>query len=94
MASLPWQEPEPADIDAPSARAILDEEFYDLEKIKDRILEYLAVRKLRQERERRIATEDADGKASADPSSPEEMESTAPPSPNARRETDLDRDGT
>ena len=57
------------DIDVPSARAILDEDHYDLEKIKDRILEYLAVRKLRQERERRIATEDADGKASADPSS-------------------------
>ena len=34
----------------PQARAILDEDHYDLEKIKDRILEYLAVKKLRQER--------------------------------------------
>ena len=32
------------------ARQVLDEDHYDLEKVKDRILEYLAVRKLREER--------------------------------------------
>ena len=34
----------------PRPRQVLDEDHYDLEEIKDRILEYLAVRKLRQER--------------------------------------------
>ncbi len=34
----------------PYARQVLDEDHYDLEKIKDRILEYLAVRRLREER--------------------------------------------
>ncbi len=32
---------------SPKARKILDEDHYDLEKVKDRILEYLAVRKLK-----------------------------------------------
>ena len=41
------------EIDVPKARQILDEDHYDLEKIKDRILEYLAVKKLRQERQAR-----------------------------------------
>jgi ATP-dependent Lon protease len=50
MVSLPWQPPAPVSIDVPAARRILDDDHYDLERIKDRILEYLAVRKLRQER--------------------------------------------
>ncbi|OGT76182.1 MAG: endopeptidase La [Gammaproteobacteria bacterium RIFCSPLOWO2_12_FULL_38_14] len=37
-------------IDIVRARQILDEDHYDLEKIKDRIIEYLAVKKLRSER--------------------------------------------
>jgi ATP-dependent Lon protease len=80
LASLPWKEPDPKDIDVPTARRVLDEDHYDLDKVKDRILEYLAVRKLRQERAARISSavdEDVDG--------------SEPPPPNARRETDLDR---
>jgi ATP-dependent Lon protease len=50
MASLPWDKLSGAPIDIAKARQILDEDHYDLEKIKDRILEYLAVRKLREER--------------------------------------------
>jgi ATP-dependent Lon protease len=50
IASLPWSTSTGAEIDVPRARQILDEDHYDLEKIKDRILEYLAVRKMKAER--------------------------------------------
>jgi ATP-dependent Lon protease len=50
MASLPWSKTDGGTIDIRRAREVLDEDHYDLDKIKDRILEYLAVRKLRQER--------------------------------------------
>jgi ATP-dependent Lon protease len=51
MASLPWSKASGGAIDIPRARQVLDEDHYDLEKIKDRILEYLAVKKLREERQ-------------------------------------------
>jgi ATP-dependent Lon protease len=50
MASLPWSVLSGGKIDIAKARQVLDQDHYDLEKIKDRILEYLAVRKLQQER--------------------------------------------
>jgi len=50
MANLPWQKLSGSAIDIERARTVLDEDHYDLEKIKDRILDYLAVRKLRAER--------------------------------------------
>jgi ATP-dependent Lon protease len=50
MASLPWSKLSGGAIDIHRARQVLDEDHFDLEKIKDRILEYLAVRKLRQDR--------------------------------------------
>jgi ATP-dependent Lon protease len=50
MASLPWTRLSGGTIDIARARKVLDEDHYDLEKIKDRLLEYLAVKKLRQER--------------------------------------------
>jgi ATP-dependent Lon protease len=53
MASLPWSKLGGGTIDIHRARQVLDEDHFDLEKIKDRILEYLAVKKLRQEREGR-----------------------------------------
>lgn len=46
MIELPWTIPEEAAIDIAEARRILDEDHYDLDKIKKRIIEYLAVRKL------------------------------------------------
>ena len=46
LVELPWKSPEPKPIDLNEARRILDEDHYGLEKIKKRILEYLAVRKL------------------------------------------------
>ena len=44
--SLPWNKETRDKIDLKNAREILDNEHYGLEKVKDRILEYLAVRKL------------------------------------------------
>lgn len=46
LIELPWALPEEASIDIPEARRILDEDHYGLDKIKQRIIEYLAVRKL------------------------------------------------
>jgi ATP-dependent Lon protease len=51
VADLPWTTLTAGAIDIPATRRILDEDHYDLEKIKDRILEYLAAKKLRQERQ-------------------------------------------
>jgi ATP-dependent Lon protease len=51
MASLPWSKLGGGTIDIHLARRVLDEDHFDLEKIKDRILEYLSVKKLRQERD-------------------------------------------
>ncbi|HEY2775869.1 MAG TPA: endopeptidase La [Candidatus Binatia bacterium] len=46
MAELPWKLEEESPIDIAAARRILDEDHYGLDKIKRRILEFLAVRKL------------------------------------------------
>ncbi|HMK78909.1 MAG TPA: endopeptidase La [Xanthobacteraceae bacterium] len=46
LIELPWALPEEAPIDIAQARAILDADHYGLDKIKRRIIEYLAVRKL------------------------------------------------
>ena len=46
LIELPWALPEEKPIDISEARRILDEDHYDLDKIKRRIIEYLAVRKL------------------------------------------------
>ncbi len=51
LVSLPWDKSTGKKIDVPYARQVLDEDHYDLEKIKDRILEYLAVRRLKEERQ-------------------------------------------
>jgi ATP-dependent Lon protease len=47
MTSLPWAKSSGTeDIDISKAQAILDEDHYDLEKVKQRVLDYLAVKKL------------------------------------------------
>jgi len=47
MTSLPWSKSSGSEeIDIPKAHAILDEDHYDLQKVKERILDYLAVKKL------------------------------------------------
>jgi len=49
LVNLPWSISTEDNLDIPHARQVLDEDHYDLEKIKDRILEYLAVRKLKRD---------------------------------------------
>ncbi|HET8975720.1 MAG TPA: endopeptidase La [Solirubrobacterales bacterium] len=46
ILDLPWNELTEDNLDIAHARDVLDEDHYDLEEVKDRILEYLAVRKL------------------------------------------------
>jgi ATP-dependent Lon protease len=46
LIELPWAPPPEKTIDIPQARRILDEDHFGLERIKTRIIEYLAVRKL------------------------------------------------
>jgi ATP-dependent Lon protease len=50
MTSLPWNKTSATAIDIAKAKITLDEDHYDLEKIKNRILEYLSVKKLGEER--------------------------------------------
>ncbi|MGH7867881.1 MAG: endopeptidase La [Candidatus Dormibacteraceae bacterium] len=50
LVSLPWNRSTEQEIDIQRARKVLDADHYDLDKIKQRIIEYLAVRRLKQER--------------------------------------------
>jgi ATP-dependent Lon protease len=47
LASLPWSKESSDSLDLKEAREILDKDHYDIERVKDRILEFLAVRKLK-----------------------------------------------
>ena len=49
ILDLPWLETTPDDIQVEKAQAILDHDHFDLEKIKKRIVEYLAVRELKKD---------------------------------------------
>ncbi|MBX6394710.1 MAG: endopeptidase La [Alicyclobacillaceae bacterium] len=46
LMALPWKEPGPREIDIERAQQVLDEDHYGLDKVKERIIEYLAVQKL------------------------------------------------
>src|SRR5436190_729034 len=47
LVALPWSKRTDAEIDIQKAKEVLDNDHYDLEKVKERILEYLAVRKMK-----------------------------------------------
>jgi ATP-dependent Lon protease len=47
LAVLPWQKSSGVEVDILKAKEILDSDHYDLEKVKDRILDYLSVRRLK-----------------------------------------------
>jgi ATP-dependent Lon protease len=65
LTSLPWSKSTGEKIDVPRARQVLDHDHYDLEKIKDRILEYLAVRRLKEERMAEQTQREAEAKVEA-----------------------------
>ena len=69
VAELPWNTRSPEHLDIPEASNILEEDHYALGDVKDRVLEFLAVRQLRQ------AEEAAEREAAAD-------EDVAEPKPN------------
>ncbi|MBN2677670.1 MAG: endopeptidase La [Anaerolineaceae bacterium] len=55
MVSLPWSVTTPDNLDIAHARLVLEKDHYGLKDVKTRILEYLAVRKLRQDRKTEIS---------------------------------------
>jgi ATP-dependent Lon protease len=59
LTSLPWDIQTDDNLDIAHAREVLDEDHYDLDEIKERILEYLAVRKLRDERKEEFEQREA-----------------------------------
>ncbi len=48
LAELPWSKATKDNLDLKAAHKVLEEDHYDLEKVKERIIEYLAVRKLKE----------------------------------------------
>ncbi len=48
LAELPWSKATKDNLDLKAAHKVLEEDHYDLEKVKERILEYLSVRKLKE----------------------------------------------
>ncbi len=60
LVSLPWSLVTQDNLDIPHAREVLDQDHHGLEDVKERILEYLAVRKLRQERSDELEQDSGD----------------------------------
>jgi ATP-dependent Lon protease len=58
LTDMPWQVATEDQLDIAHARQVLDEDHYDLEDLKERILEYLAVRKLKLERKEDLEQEE------------------------------------
>jgi ATP-dependent Lon protease len=73
IAELPWNVRSPEHLDIPAAAEILEEDHYALGDVKDRVLEFLAVRQLRQaEEEARKAAEAAEAAATGPEAAAEE----------------------
>jgi len=60
LVTLPWSKITPDNLDISHARQVLDQDHFGLEDVKERILEFLAVRKLRQERSGELVLDDED----------------------------------
>src|SRR5262245_32054200 len=63
VAELPWNTRSDEKLDVPEAARVLDEDHYGLKDVKDRILEFLAVRQLAQDREKPDETAEKSEKA-------------------------------
>ncbi len=61
VLALPWNERTEDRLDATYAKHVLDEDHYGLEKVKERIIEFLAVRQLRMMREKQLGTSAGNG---------------------------------
>jgi ATP-dependent Lon protease len=60
IVSLPWDKTTKDNLDLEYSRKVLDEDHYGLQDVKERILEYLAVRKLKSERTEELEAEPED----------------------------------
>jgi ATP-dependent Lon protease len=76
VLDIPWDKPTEDRLDPIEARRVLDEDHYDLDKIKDRIVEYLAVQKLRQRTA--AATSSSPLRSGEEASSAERLEARGP----------------
>ena len=65
VADLPWSETTEEQLDIPRAEEILERDHYGLQDVKDRVLDFLAVRKLQEETRAREAAEAEDGTGDA-----------------------------
>jgi ATP-dependent Lon protease len=94
LISLPWTKSTGKPIDVAHAREVLDQDHYDLEKIKDRILEYLSVRRLKEDRQREAAERtQAEAEAAAKTATPVDGEETpVPPPDNTAAERAVNRE--
>ena len=84
VLDLPWDKYKEDRLDPVEARRVLDEDHYDLDKVKDRIVEHLAVQKLRQRTATSPAIEEAGGTppttgADPAPAAPATIGSPSPP---------------
>jgi ATP-dependent Lon protease len=61
LVELPWDKATTDNLDIARARQILDEDHYDLKDVKERLLEFLAVRKLRLDRSEKDAAGERHG---------------------------------
>ena len=66
IAELPWNKRSEDDLDVQKASDVLDQDHYGLKDVKDRILEFLAVRQLSQQAGKESEKEEAEKKASED----------------------------
>jgi ATP-dependent Lon protease len=71
VIELPWNDRTPDQIVMERAEEIMEEDHYGLEDVKDRILEFLAVRKLQMERAEEEALAEAEARSEPEPDEPE-----------------------
>jgi ATP-dependent Lon protease len=77
ILDVPWDKPSEDRLDPIEARRVLDEDHYDLDKVKERIVEYLAVQKLWQARASEPAVTPSSGGASEGDTTPADAERPA-----------------
>ncbi|MFW6083773.1 MAG: LON peptidase substrate-binding domain-containing protein, partial [Gemmatimonadota bacterium] len=100
VADLPWNERTDDRLDLDLAQQILERDHYGLEDVKDRILEYLAVRKLQQTRsedeadaasdEAEAASDEVDAASDEAEAASDEVDATGPAEGDADAEGSLD----
>ena len=93
ITELPWSERTDDKLDLHRAQEILEEDHYGLEDVKDRVLEFLAVRKLQQERSGDDEVEGEAAPPSADPAAGSASDDTPTPADPADNDDLLSPNG-